>query len=115
LDRAGCDLPAFLRGQYEQSLAGFRVRLGDASFDGCFAAGHGLPARVIVSEALGVTEVPGTSTERNTEDSAHAYAPLSDREWEVARLVARGLKNREIAESLVLAERTIGSHLERIF
>jgi predicted ATPase/DNA-binding CsgD family transcriptional regulator len=115
LDRAGCDLPAFLRGQFEQSLAGFRVRLGDASFDESFAAGHGLPARVIVSEALGVTEVPGTGTERSAEDSAHAYTPLSDREWEVARLVARGLKNREIAESLVLAERTIGSHLERIF
>jgi hypothetical protein len=49
LDRAGCDLPAFLRGQYEQSLAGFRVRLGDASFDQCFAAGHSLPASVMDS------------------------------------------------------------------
>ena len=33
----------------------------------------------------------------------------------MAALVAQGLKNRQIADRLVLAERTIGSHLERIF
>jgi len=36
-------------------------------------------------------------------------------EWEVARLVAQGLKNREIAEHLVLAESTVSSHLAQIF
>ena len=64
---------------------------------------------------LAIVAATELATRFTAEDSAHAYTPLSDREWEVARLVARGLKNREIAESLVLAERTIGSHLERIF
>jgi non-specific serine/threonine protein kinase len=41
--------------------------------------------------------------------------PLTDRELEIARFVADGLSNREIAESLRLSKRTIDSHLDHIF
>jgi DNA-binding CsgD family transcriptional regulator len=44
-----------------------------------------------------------------------ARAPLSAREWEVARLVADGLTSREIAESLHLSSRTVESHIEHAF
>ena len=40
--------------------------------------------------------------------------PLSRREVEVARLVAGGMTNREIAEKLFISERTAEGHLERI-
>jgi non-specific serine/threonine protein kinase len=40
---------------------------------------------------------------------------LSPREYEVARLVTDGLTNRELAERLAIAERTIETHLERIY
>jgi HD-GYP domain-containing protein (c-di-GMP phosphodiesterase class II) len=42
-------------------------------------------------------------------------AGLSDREVEVLRLVAQGLTNREIAEALVITEKTAGHHLEHIY
>jgi DNA-binding NarL/FixJ family response regulator len=42
-------------------------------------------------------------------------AALSQREREVARLAADGMSNREIAEHLVLSERTIENHLQRVF
>jgi DNA-binding NarL/FixJ family response regulator len=40
---------------------------------------------------------------------------LSDRETQVADLVAAGLTNREIAEQLFISERTVHSHLSHIF
>jgi len=40
--------------------------------------------------------------------------PLTGRELEVVRLVARGLTNREIAERLVISERTVRTHISRI-
>ena len=40
--------------------------------------------------------------------------PLTDREREVADLVVRAMSNREIAESLVLSERTVESHVRSI-
>jgi adenylate cyclase len=41
-------------------------------------------------------------------------SPLSAREEEVAGRVAQGLTNREIAEALIIAERTVASHVEHI-
>lgn len=41
--------------------------------------------------------------------------PLSDREREVADLVAAGLSNREIAERLVVSVRTVEGHLYHVF
>lgn len=40
--------------------------------------------------------------------------PLSDRELEVLRLVAKGLGNKEIAERLVITEATVRSHVSNI-
>lgn len=41
--------------------------------------------------------------------------PLTNREMEVAELVAQGLTNRQIAEKFVLSRRTVDGHVERIF
>jgi len=40
---------------------------------------------------------------------------LSEREIEVLRLIAQGLSNREIAETLVLAVSTIKTHVNNIY
>jgi NarL family two-component system response regulator LiaR len=40
--------------------------------------------------------------------------PLTEREVEVLKLVARGLTNQEIAETLVISERTVGNHIGNI-
>ncbi|HET9456889.1 MAG TPA: LuxR C-terminal-related transcriptional regulator, partial [Candidatus Limnocylindrales bacterium] len=47
-------------------------------------------------------------------DGGEAWAPLSAREFEVARLVAAGLTNREIGAELDVAPKTVGAHVEHI-
>ncbi|MGC5327732.1 helix-turn-helix transcriptional regulator [Brevibacillus sp. SYSU BS000544] len=50
-----------------------------------------------------------------TKSSANKETELSKREMEVARLVAEGLTNIEIAESLIISPRTVSTHLEKIY
>ena len=45
---------------------------------------------------------------------SHTLAPLTERELEVMKLVARGRSNTEIAEDLFLAEQTVKTHVSRI-
>ncbi len=42
------------------------------------------------------------------------FAELSDREIEVLRLIANGLNNAEIADRLVISEKTVKSHVGNI-
>ena len=42
-------------------------------------------------------------------------AVLTDREWEILRLVARGMANKEIARQLSISEKTVKAHLGSAF
>ena len=50
-------------------------------------------------------QLPGGITSRS---------PLSPRELEVARLVARGLTNKQIGQALFVSERTAENHVQHI-
>ena len=52
--------------------------------------------------------LPARETPSETED-------LTEREQQVLQLLARGMPNREIAQTLFLSERTVQAHLTRIF
>jgi DNA-binding NarL/FixJ family response regulator len=44
-----------------------------------------------------------------------ALALLTQREWEIARLIAQGWSNKRLAKQLGVCERTIKTHLNNIF
>jgi DNA-binding NarL/FixJ family response regulator len=46
---------------------------------------------------------------------AKGAANLSQREIEVLLVLAKGLRNREIAQALVISEKTVERHLENIY
>jgi two-component system, NarL family, response regulator LiaR len=59
-------------------------------------------ARKVIQELNRPTELPPTAD------------PLSEREMEVLRLIAEGLSNQEIADRLVISERTARNHVGNI-
>ena len=48
-------------------------------------------------------------------EEASSIRRLSDRERQIAALVARGLKNKDIAQELTISENTVKRHLQSIF
>jgi len=51
---------------------------------------------------------------QRSSDLPPSEAPLTEREVEVLKLVAQGLPNQEIAEMLVISERTVSTHVSNI-
>jgi DNA-binding CsgD family transcriptional regulator len=64
-------------------------------------------------QALAQTPAIPAPSERQA--AKKAWAGLTEREREVALLVAQGKTNREIAEALILNKRTVESYLDHIF
>ena len=83
-----------------------RQALGDERFESYRQ--RGLELSVAEAIAVARNEVPVPADEISAD-------PLTRREREIAELVTQGLGNREIAEQLVLAKRTVDSHIEHIF
>jgi len=52
--------------------------------------------------------------QRPSEDLPPTKEPLSGREMQVLKLIAQGLTNLEIAEELVVSERTVRTHVSNI-
>ncbi|GIE91946.1 LuxR family transcriptional regulator [Actinoplanes regularis] len=53
--------------------------------------------------------------ERSDSPATDVWETLSPQEIQIASMVARGLTNRDIAKSLFISHRTVGSHLYRMF
>ena len=65
--------------------------------------------------ALGVSTVEATPVRIATTPGPGPFAELTAQEEQIVRLAAAGLRNREIAEQLILSPRTIGSHLYKAY
>ena len=95
-----------------------RRALGPARAAAVWADGRTLSADAAVAYALEPEGAAGRPPRGARAPGRGAPAgeagPLTAREREVARLVARGSSNRQIAETLVISERTAEAHLSNI-
>ncbi|MDZ7705073.1 MAG: LuxR C-terminal-related transcriptional regulator [Trueperaceae bacterium] len=84
--------------------------LGDAD-----TAAIELDAARKVFEDLGATPALGRLEGLEASTSPAAAAGLTPRELQVVRLVAEGRTNREIADALVISDKTVARHLHNVF
>ncbi|MET8427600.1 protein kinase [Nocardia sp. NPDC004860] len=93
---------------HDDSEASNRSALGGSIFEEFYSKGRALGVDRAVAYALGVQP----KAARRPRD--HDPASLTDRELEVADLVAEGLTNNAIAARLVISKRTASGHVEHI-
>jgi predicted ATPase/DNA-binding CsgD family transcriptional regulator len=88
--------------------------LGQDAIQSAWEAGRAMSIEHALELALAATETPPTQPDQPPDDSRQRGTELSPREREVAALLADGLTNRQIAERLVVTQRTVASHIEHI-
>jgi predicted ATPase/DNA-binding CsgD family transcriptional regulator len=81
--------------------------LGDGELEASGESYRALSLAEIISLALGDRSAPAGQVVRQEQR-------LTAREQQIADLIAKGLSNKVIAETLVISPRTVGSHVEHI-
>jgi non-specific serine/threonine protein kinase len=89
-----------------RALGDARAVLGDTSFAAEWTRGQALTLENASLEAV--------RAERVDRAESTSLGPLTRRQLDIARLIARGLTNRQIAEQLVVSPHTVERHVENI-
>jgi len=97
------------RAENAAAKAGARRALGDPVFEAAWRSGENVELAALVDEVLTSASMDGS-----TATARRPLGPLSAREMEVARLVARGLTNRQIADELIISKWTADNHVASI-
>jgi non-specific serine/threonine protein kinase len=97
----------------EQYTAEAQEGLGQTTFQRAVARGLEFDLDRTVEYALGTGDEPAAVSVPE-EGGAEEESPLTQRENQVAELVARGMSNKRIADHLVIAQRTAEGHVEHI-
>jgi predicted ATPase/DNA-binding CsgD family transcriptional regulator len=97
------------RADHDRGVQSARDLLSEANFKAAWSHGAGLSPQQAVDFGLSDAEI-GSAPKR----AATGAEPLTMREREVVVLVAQGLTNHEIAERLVITQRTAEAHVTHV-
>ncbi len=99
---------------YARDLRAAQSGLSEEAFKSVWTDGRTLSLGQAIDEALAAAQRPPPASESTAMMARRNGAPLSQRELEIAALVARGMTNRQIAQQLVISRRTADRHVSNI-
>ena len=119
LDSIGVRLDPMSRELFNIYIAAARARLGEQKFASALAAGRAMEIDRAVAWALSTDMPQQVDMKGQLPPSPRAVklalGGLTGRERQVATLIAQGKSNRQIADELVVSERTVEGHVSNIF
>jgi len=98
----------------DEWLVPLQQALGKNVFRSAWEAGRVMAVEQVLELALSATQTPPTEQDRPPDASRKPVTELSPREQQVAAVLAQGLTNRQIAEQLVVTQRTVASLIEHV-
>ena len=113
-ERVGVPVEEWQRATFDHGLAQAKSAMTPEMFIRLWAEGFAMAPEAVFAEALATASPSPSADETARSYDAASEAGLTPREVEVLRLLAEGLSDREIAESLVLSPRTVGWHVTHL-
>lgn len=98
----------------EQGLAATRAAMGESDFETARQMGRAMPLQEVLQYAVAGDNTRVSRRASPDQLSNPDIARLTTRERDIAALLARGLRNRAIAEELVITEGTAALHVKHI-
>lgn len=102
--------------EHERQLAVVREQLGVTPFEMTWSEGQAMTLEQAIEYALGppARRKEGAQPPSPRQTTGQEFGGLTGREREVAARIARADSNREIAQELVVSERTVETHVANI-
>lgn len=108
---SGISISPAWQSTYEARVSAARAQADAATWTSAWSEGLSMPLPRAIQYAL---SPPTPSVSSPTFPKEVASGSLTRREREIATLIAEGLTNRQIADQLVLSERTVDAHVRRV-
>jgi non-specific serine/threonine protein kinase len=114
-DRIGIAISQRDRDEVDGLLDKIRPDIGQAALDRDLATGRTLAIPDAISLALEITGLRSAASDSGENVAGGPDHDLTPREREVLGLLAEGMSNPAIAEALYISQRTVTTHLSRLY
>jgi non-specific serine/threonine protein kinase len=105
----GSVMDAVDRPEYERVISRLRTELGEEAFAAAWTEGQAMKVEQAVDYALAEPEPAAIEVSQKEK-----FGGLTEREREVAALIAQGKSNREIAKAMTVGAKTVETYVSRI-